>query len=180
MLHGVLHQKTHNVLLYISKKIIVMIIKKKEVMKMTFGDQLTKARKEKELTQEELAEKLNLSRQTILRWEKNQVFPDISNLKAVAQVLDVSFDYLLGEDKIEKDSIAEMNLLEVLISKKVRLVIFEEFVDNYIDIYDKVCLVLDIEEDMVQVQFTEKKELRMKVIPLSIIQSFTLIDEGSE
>ena len=175
-----LHQKTHNVLLYISKKIIVMIIKKKEVMKMTFGDQLTKARKEKELTQEELAEKLNLSRQTILRWEKNQVFPDISNLKAVAQVLDVSFDYLLGEDKIEKDSIAEMNLLEVLISKKVRLVIFEEFVDNYIDIYDKVCLVLDIEEDMVQVQFTEKKELRMKVIPLSIIQSFTLIDEGSE
>lgn len=157
-----------------------MIIKKKEVMKMTFGDQLTKARKEKELTQEELAEKLNLSRQTILRWEKNQVFPDISNLKAVAQVLDVSFDYLLGEDKIEKDSIAEMNLLEVLISKKVRLVIFEEFVDNYIDIYDKVCLVLDIEEDMVQVQFTEKKELRMKVIPLSIIQSFTLIDEGSE
>lgn len=147
---------------------------------MTFGDQLTKARKEKELTQEELAEKLNLSRQTILRWEKNQVFPDISNLKAVAQVLDVSFDYLLGEDKIEKDSIAEMNLLEVLISKKVRLVIFEEFVDNYIDIYDKVCLVLDIEEDMVQVQFTEKKELRMKVIPLSIIQSFTLIDEGSE
>lgn len=157
-----------------------MIIKKKEVMKMTFGDQLTKARKEKELTQEELAEKLNLSRQTILRWEKNQVFPDISNLKAVAQFLDVSFDYLLGEDKIEKDSIAEMNLLEVLISKKVRLVIFEEFVDNYIDIYDKVCLVLDIEEDMVQVQFTEKKELRMKVIPLSIIQSFTLIDEGSE
>lgn len=157
-----------------------MIIKKKEVMKMTFGDQLTKARKEKELTQEELAEKLNLSRQTILRWEKNQVFPDISNLKAVAQFLDVSFDYLLGEDKIEKYSIAEMNLLEVLISKKVRLVIFEEFVDNYIDIYDKVCLVLDIEEDMVQVQFTEKKELRMKVIPLSIIQSFTLIDEGSE
>lgn len=150
------------------------------MMKMTFGDQLTKARKEKELTQEELAEKLNLSRQTILRWEKNQVFPDISNLKAVAQFLDVSFDYLLGEDKIEKDSIAEMNLLEVLISKKVRLVIFEEFVDNYIDIYDKVCLVLDIEEDMVQVQFTEKKELRMKVIPLSIIQSFTLIDEGSE
>ncbi len=157
-----------------------MVIKKKEVMKMTFGDQLTNARKEKELTQEELAEKLNLSRQTILRWEKNQVFPDISNLKAVAEVLDVSFDYLLGEDKIEKDPIAEMNLLEVLVGKEVRLVIFEEFVDNYVDIYDKVCLVLDIEEDMVQVQFTVKKELKMKVIPLSVIQSFTLIDEGSE
>ena len=92
---------------------------------MTFGDQLTKARKAKELTQEELAGKLNLSRQTILRWEKNQVFPDISNLKAVAQVLDVSFDYLLGEDQPEKNSTSEMNLLEVLVGKEVRLVIFE-------------------------------------------------------
>ena len=147
---------------------------------MTFGDQLTKARKEKELTQEELAEKLNLSRQTILRWEKNQVFPDISNLKAVAQVLNVSFDYLLGEDKTKKDPIAEMNLLEVLVGKEVRLVIYEESMDDYLAIYDKVCLVLDIAEKMVQVQFTEKKELQMKIIPLSVIQSFTLVDEGSE
>ena len=157
-----------------------MVPQKKEVMKMTFGDQLSKARKEKELTQEELAEKLNLSRQTILRWEKNQVFPDISNLKAVAQVLDVSFDYLLGEEKPERAPTAEMNLLEVLVDKQVRLVIFEEFMDNYMYIYDKVCLVLDIEEDMVQVQFTDKKELQMKVIPLSVIQSFTLVDEGGE
>lgn len=147
---------------------------------MTFGDQLSKARKEKEFTQEELAEKLNLSRQTILRWEKNQVFPDISNLKAVAQVLDVSFDYLLGDSQAEKSPIAEMNLLVVLIGKEVRIVLYEEFIDNYIDIYDKICLVLDIEEDMVQVQFTEKKELRMKVIPLSVIQSFTLVDKGGE
>ena len=157
-----------------------MVPQKKEVIKMTFGDQLSKARKEKDLTQEELAEKLNLSRQTILRWEKNQVFPDISNLKAVAQVLDVSFDYLLSEEKPERASTAEMNLLEVLVGKEVRLVIFEEFMDKYIYIYDKVCLVLDIEEDMVQVQFTEKKELQMKIIPLSVIQSFTLVDEGGD
>ena len=89
----------------------------KEVIKMTFGDQLSKARKNKDLTQEELAERLNLSRQTILRWEKNQVFPDISNLKAVAQVLDVSFDYLLGEDKLEKPPVTEMNLKYILVGK---------------------------------------------------------------
>lgn len=147
---------------------------------MTFGDQLKKARKDKELTQEELAEKLNLSRQTILRWEKNQVFPDISNLKTVAQVLDVSLDYLLGEEKPTKAPIAEMNLREVLVGKEVRLVIYEELLDDYLVLYDKVCLILDIEEDMVQVQFKEKQELRMKVIPLSAIQSFTLIDERGE
>ena len=147
---------------------------------MTFGDQLSKARKNKDLTQEELAERLNLSRQTILRWEKNQVFPDISNLKAVAQVLDVSFDYLLGEDKPEKPPVTEMNLQDILVGKKVQLVIYEELLDDYLAIYDKVCLVLDMEEDMVQVQFTEKKELRMKIIPLSAIQSFTLLNERCE
>lgn len=148
--------------------------------KMTFGDQLSKARKEKEFTQEELAEKLNLSRQTILRWEKNQVFPDISNLKAVAQVLDVSFDYLLGEDKINKVPSSKLNLIDVLVGKEARLVIYEESLDNYLAIYDKKCLVLDIEEDMVQVQYTDKNELRMKVIPLSVIQSFTLVNERGE
>lgn len=147
---------------------------------MTFGDQLSKARKNKDLTQEELAERLNLSRQTILRWEKNQVFPDISNLKAVAQVLDVSFDYLLGEDKPEKPPVTEMNLQDILVGKKVQLVIYEELLDDYLAIYDKVCLVLDMEEDMVQVQFTEKKELRMKIIPMSAIQSFTLLNERGE
>lgn len=157
-----------------------MVTNKKEVMIMTFGDQLTNARKAKGLTQEELAEQLNLSRQTVLRWEKNQVFPDISNLKAVAKLLDVSFDYLLGEEKPEKISIGEMNLREVLVGREIRFVIFEEFIDDYLAIYDKVCLVLDIEEDMVQVQFMEKKERQMKIIPLSVIQSFTLVDEGGE
>lgn len=147
---------------------------------MTFGDQLSKARKEKEFTQEELAEKLNLSRQTILRWEKNQVFPDISNLKAVAQVLDVSFDYLLGEDKTNKVPSSKLSLTDVLVGKEVRLIIYEESLDNYLAIYDKKCLVLDIEEDMVQVQYTDNNELQMKIIPLSVIQSFTLVNERGE
>lgn len=147
---------------------------------MTFGDQLSKARKEKEFTQEELAEKLNLSRQTILRWEKNQVFPDISNLKAVAQVLDVSFDYLLGEDKTNKVPSSKLSLTDVLVGKEVRLVIYEESLDNYLAIYDNNCLVLDIAEDMVQVQYTDKNELQMKIIPLSVIQSFTLVNERGE
>lgn len=147
---------------------------------MTFGDQLSKARKEKEFTQEELAEKLNLSRQTILRWEKNQVFPDISNLKAVAQVLDVSFDYLLGEDKTNKVPSSKLSLIDVLVGKEVRLVIYEESLDNYLAIYDNKCLVLDIAEDMVQVQYTEKNGLQMKIIPLSVIQSFTLVNERGE
>lgn len=98
----------------------------------------------------------------------------------MAQFLDVSFDYLLGEEKPSKAPKVEMNLREVLVGKEVRLVIYEELLDDYLVLYDKVCLVLDIEEDMVQLQYKEKKELRMKVIPLSVIQSFTLVDERGE
>lgn len=145
---------------------------------MTFGERLAKARKEKEFTQEELAERLNLSRQTILRWEKNQVFPDISNLKAAAQILDVSFDYLLKENNSEKPTTKASNLLNILIDKQVQLAFFEEYIENYLSVYHKNCLVLDIEDDMVQVQFEEKNELQMQVLPLSTIQAFTFVEEG--
>ncbi len=145
---------------------------------MTFGERLAKARKEKEFTQEELAERLNLSRQTILRWEKNQVFPDISNLKAAAQILDVSFDYLLKENNSEKPTTKASNLLNILIDKQVQLAFFEEYIENYLSVHHKNCLVLDIEDDMVQVQFEEKNELQMQVLPLSTIQAFTFVEEG--
>lgn len=145
---------------------------------MTFGERLAKARKEKEFTQEELAERLNLSRQTILRWEKNQVFPDISNLKAAAQILDVSFDYLLKENSREKPTTKASNLLNILIDKQVQLAFFEEYIENYLSVHHKNCLVLDIEDDMVQVQFEEKNELQMQVLPLSTIQAFTFVEEG--
>lgn len=105
---------------------------------MTFGKQLVKARKEKELTQEELAEELNLSRQTILRWEKNKVFPDISNLKAVASVLDVSFDYLLSETIASEKPGLTTNLLKDLIDQKVKIIFFEDVLDNDMQIYRNI------------------------------------------
>lgn len=147
---------------------------------MTFGKQLVKARKEKELTQEELAEELNLSRQTILRWEKNKVFPDISNLKAVASVLDVSFDYLLSETIASEKTVLTTNLLKDLIDQKVKIIFFEDVLDNYMQIYGNICTVLDVEEDILQVQFTENKEAKMKIVPVSAIQSFTFVNEGGE
>lgn len=147
---------------------------------MTFGQQLIKARKEKELTQEQLAEKLNLSRQTILRWEKNQVFPDISNLKAVAQVLDVSFNYLLGETDTSHVKKHSENLLSHLINQKVKITFFEDAVNDYLDVYGKTCHVLDVEDDMLQIRLTVNNELVMKIISISAIRLFTLVEgEGA-
>ena len=63
--------------------------------KMTFGEKLKLARKNAALTQEQLADKLMVSRQAITKWESDKGMPDINNLRRLAQLLDVSIDYLL-------------------------------------------------------------------------------------
>ena len=66
---------------------------------MTFGEKLKTARKEAGLSQEQLAEKLCVSRSAVAKWESDRGMPDVGNLKGMAQLLDVSVDYLLDEDE---------------------------------------------------------------------------------
>ena len=61
-----------------------------------FGDNLKKVRKGKGLSQEALAEKLNVVRQTISKWEKGLSIPDGDMLIKLSQVLEVSVETLLG------------------------------------------------------------------------------------
>ncbi len=64
---------------------------------MTFGEKLKTARLESGYTQEELAARLTVSRAAIAKWESDRGMPDVTNLKALAQVLNVSTDYLLDD-----------------------------------------------------------------------------------
>lgn len=64
---------------------------------MTLGEKLSKARKENGLSQEALAEKLCVSRSAVAKWETDKGIPDISNLKALSKLLNVSIDYLLDD-----------------------------------------------------------------------------------
>ena len=65
---------------------------------MTFGEKLRDARKNAGLSQEQIAERLSVSRSAIAKWETDKGMPDITNLKAMSQLLGVSIDYLLDED----------------------------------------------------------------------------------
>ena len=62
---------------------------------MTLGEKIKKARIENGLTQEQLSEKMIVSRQAITKWEADKGIPDVSNIKLLAQLLNVSIDYLL-------------------------------------------------------------------------------------
>ena len=56
-------------------------------------------RKERGLTQEELAIRVNVVRQTVSKWEKGQSVPDADLLQKIAEVLEVSVSQLLGQDR---------------------------------------------------------------------------------
>lgn len=64
---------------------------------MTLGEKIKQARKSAGFTQEQLAEKLLVSRQAITKWEGDKGLPDIENLKAISYLLNVSIDYLLDD-----------------------------------------------------------------------------------
>lgn len=69
---------------------------------MLFNDKLKNLRKEYNLTQEDLAEKLDVSRQAITKWESGEGTPDVENLKQLAILFDTTLDVLIMEDKTVK------------------------------------------------------------------------------
>lgn len=70
---------------------------------MELNTKLVALRKKKGLSQSELAEKINVSRQTISRWEVGKALPTSENLKYLSQIYKVSFEYLLLEDEEETE-----------------------------------------------------------------------------
>lgn len=74
----------------------------KEVMKMTFAEKLKACRKQAGLSQEQLAEKLGVSRQAVTKWETDAGIPDIENIMAISALFDISIDELLSNERGEK------------------------------------------------------------------------------
>lgn len=70
---------------------------------MTFGDKLCKLRKEKNLTQEQLADILKVSRQSVSKWESGIAYPETEKLIALANLFECSTDYLLKDDCLDNN-----------------------------------------------------------------------------
>lgn len=71
---------------------------KREMGIMTFGERLALARRNKNLTQSELAELIGVKKSTITGYEKNNREPDLFKIKKIMSVLDITFDYLADID----------------------------------------------------------------------------------
>lgn len=82
-------------------------------MKLTIGENIRRFRKKNDLTQESLAECLGVTYQSISRWENGTTYPDLELIPAIAEVLSVSVDELLGMPQIEKEKRAEKTFEEL-------------------------------------------------------------------
>ncbi|MBP3541426.1 MAG: helix-turn-helix transcriptional regulator [Clostridia bacterium] len=71
---------------------------------MEIGSKLRTARNEKGITQEQAAELLGVSRQTISNWENNKSYPDIISVIKMSDIFSVSLDHLLKEEKSMKQT----------------------------------------------------------------------------
>ena len=73
---------------------------------MTIGTRIQALRKERGMSQEELAGKLSVSRQTVSQWETEQTVPSIDNIYTLKEIFDVSFDALMSEPAENQHSTA--------------------------------------------------------------------------
>ena len=72
-------------------------------MKLAIGENIRNFRKKNDLTQEALADRLGVTYQSISRWENGITYPDLELIPAIAEVLAVTVDELLGMPQIEKE-----------------------------------------------------------------------------
>ena len=154
-------------------------------MNIEIANRLQKLRKEKGYSQEELAEKLGISRQAVSKWERAESSPDTDNLICLARLYNISLDELLKTDDDNETIIEEQvkdKVKRVDIGKDgIHIVDGDEEVhvslkgikvnvnDNKIDI-----------EDIVSVNEEEKKENKIvkaikKAIPIVITVAYILI-----
>lgn len=74
---------------------------------MELNSQIIRIRRERGLTQEALAERLNISRQAVTKWENGEAVPEITRLIDLADVFGVSVDLLLGRDATNFDRLSQ-------------------------------------------------------------------------
>ena len=92
--------------------------------KKTIGQFIAILRKANGLTQQELADRLNVSNKAVSRWERDESAPDITLIPALAEILGVTCDELLKGERITYSEQSEKK--EVKVEKQVKLLIFRE------------------------------------------------------
>lgn len=90
---------------------------------MKLSEKILNLRKQNGLSQEELAEKLNVSRQAVSRWEVGSAQPDASNVLQISKLFDVTADYLLNDDYDSDQDVPAVKNIETKANEKIKKIV---------------------------------------------------------
>lgn len=130
--------------------------------KMTFGEKLKNARLEAGFTQEELSSRLIVSRAAVAKWESDRGMPDVRNLKALSEILNVSVDYLLDDG----------NKIDLSVTKKP--IDLSQFGDK-----GKLSRMkkIRIKEKIVRQEYPDAQIIRLTVTRIKNTRAETVVDQ---
>lgn len=80
---------------------------------MNFGSIVVELRKKQGISQTDLADRLGIHKNVLGRYERNEVLPSIEIARKIADILDVSLDYLAGKADVQMDKTTQERILEV-------------------------------------------------------------------
>ena len=89
---------------------------------MTFADKVLALRKKSGLSQEDLSEKLGVSRQAVSRWEMGLALPDASNLLQLSKLFKVTTDYLINDEYSSDEDIPIVKAKETSLNREIKRV----------------------------------------------------------
>ena len=140
---------------------------------MGFSEKISLVRDHYRLSQEEMADKLNVSRQTISKWESGISYPEVDKLITISEIFGVSIDYLLKEnykEPVQKDAL-ERVVLQFLGASQDMNKISEQLIDimrdGIIDANERiqmeqiVCMLDEVSENISQLKsmIANRKEM---------------------
>lgn len=138
---------------------------------MTLGNKIVELRKKQNLTQEQLSEKLGVTRQTLSNWEKDITTPDITQAKNIASFFKISLDDLT-DNKLEINC-SKKNILSNLIEKNCYLDVLS---DDYNEVFGKLCTILEVNDEFVKFSFKDKNKVIEKLVDINLITSFRIVE----
>ncbi len=148
---------------------------------MSTGTRIAQARKKQNLTQEQLAELLDVTRQSVSRWESDSAYPETEKLVRMAKLLGVSCDHLLQGGETPQQAAASSpvtRLLRQAAGRNIQLSFFDS--DNMVPC--DWCTILEFDGAWANVEFVRKKRdwRETRLIPLSSIRSITFLREAEK
>ena len=142
---------------------------------MTLGNKIVELRKKRNLTQEQLSEKLGITRQTLSNWEKDITNPDIIQAKNIASFFKITLDDLT-DNKLEINC-SKKNILCNLVNKNCNL---DMLSDDYNEVFGKLCTILEANDEFVKFSFKDKSKVIEKLVDINLITSFRIVESEND